>query len=43
MYSDAVLFIEVFEKKTARTPKSVIDVCKARIKRYEKDTTEGLI
>ena len=43
VYSDAVLIVEVFEKKTARTPKSVIDVCKARIKRYEKDIQEGLI
>jgi phage-related protein len=38
LFPDAVLILEVFEKKTSRTPKSVIDVCKARLKRYEKDS-----
>ncbi len=37
LYSDAVLILEVFEKKTAKTPKTVIDVCKSRLKRYEQD------
>ncbi len=35
LYSDAVLILEVLEKKTSKTPKSVIDVCKSRLKRYE--------
>ena len=38
LFPDAVLILEVFEKKTSRTPKSVIDVCKARLKRYECDS-----
>ena len=38
IFTDAVLILEVFEKKTSRTPKSIIDVCKQRIKLYEKDT-----
>ena len=37
LFSDAVLILEVFEKKTSKTPKSVIDVCKSRLKRYEQD------
>ena len=32
---DAVVILEVFSKKTRATPKSVINVCKERIKRYE--------
>jgi len=41
IYSDAILILEVFEKKTNKTPKSVIDVCKQRIKRYETDVKKG--
>lgn len=37
LYPDAVLILEVFEKKTSKTPKTVIDVCKRRFKRYEQD------
>ena len=33
--SDAVVIGEVFPKKTGRTPKKVIDVCKRRLKRYD--------
>jgi len=33
--SDAVVILEVFSKKTRATPKSVIDTCKDRIKRYD--------
>ena len=32
---DAVVIAEVFGKKTARTPKSVIDTCKRRLKEYD--------
>ena len=35
IYTDAILILEVFEKKTNKTPRSVIDICKQRIKRYE--------
>jgi phage-related protein len=34
---DAVVICEVFEKKTPRTPKSVIDVCQQRLRRYDAD------
>jgi len=37
IYKDMVLILDVFEKKTSKTPKSIIDVCKRRIKNYEKD------
>jgi len=32
---DAVVILEVFEKKTQKTPKNVIDVCKLRIIHYD--------
>jgi phage-related protein len=37
IYNDAILILDVFEKKTSKTPKSIIDICKQRIKRYEAD------
>jgi phage-related protein len=37
IYTNAILVLEVFEKKTNRTPKSVINICKKRIKRYDAD------
>jgi len=36
--SDAIVIGEVFAKKTGRTPKKVIDVCKRRFKRYDEAT-----
>lgn len=33
--SEAVVVLEVFSKKTQATPKAVIDLCKARLKRYD--------
>jgi len=35
---DAIVILEVFDKKTSRTPKTVIDTCKARIKDYDDAT-----
>jgi len=35
---DAIVLLEVFDKKTSRTPKAVIDTCKARIKDYDDAT-----
>jgi phage-related protein len=32
---DAIVILEVFEKKTNRTPAPVVDVCRKRIKEYE--------
>jgi phage-related protein len=40
IYTDAILILEVFEKKTNKTPKSIIDICKQRIRRYEADAKE---
>lgn len=37
IYTDAILILEIFEKKTNKTPKSIIDICKQRIKRYKTD------
>lgn len=37
IYLDAILIVEVFGKKTNRTPKSIINVCKERINRYDAD------
>ena len=33
--SDAIVIVEVFAKKTAATPKKVIDGCKARLRAYD--------
>jgi len=33
--SDAIVIAEVFSKKTGKTPKSVIDTCKARLRDYD--------
>ena len=33
----AVLVLEVLKKKTQKTPKSTIDVCKARLKEWERE------
>jgi phage-related protein len=33
--SDAIVISEVFQKKTAQTPQSVIETCKARYKQYD--------
>ena len=32
---DAIVILEVFSKKTAQTPKRVIDVCKRRLRLYD--------
>jgi len=41
IFADAILILEIFEKKTNKTPKSIIDVCKQRVKRYETDIKKG--
>jgi len=38
--SDAVVILEVFSKKTASTPKAVIDAAKLRLRRYDAITKE---
>lgn len=32
---DAIVIVEVFMKKTAQTPQTVIDVCRKRLKEYD--------
>jgi phage-related protein len=34
---DAVLIVEVFNKMTRTTPKSVIEICQKRLARYDRD------
>jgi phage-related protein len=36
---DAIVLIEVFSKKSGKTPKGTIDLCKKRLKEY--DSEEG--
>ncbi len=33
--ADAIIIAEVFKKKTGKTPKSVIDLCKTRFRMYD--------
>lgn len=35
--ADAIVILEVFSKKTRETPKTVIEVCKKRIKDYDSE------
>ncbi len=34
--TDAIVLLEVFEKKTQRTPQTVIDACKRRLALYDR-------
>ncbi|MGH7597284.1 MAG: type II toxin-antitoxin system RelE/ParE family toxin [bacterium] len=36
--ADAIVIAEIFAKKTTKTPKEVIDVCKLRLKKYDEDS-----
>jgi phage-related protein len=38
--SDAIVILEVFSKKSQQTPKSVIDVCRDRLRRYNELSRE---
>ena len=38
---DAVVILEVFSKKTMRTPRLVIDACKRRLREYDRLIGEG--
>ncbi len=33
--ADAIVIPELFQKKTSKTPKSVIDLCKSRMRMYD--------
>lgn len=41
IYRDAILILEVFSKKTGKTPKSIINICKERVRQYDADEKEG--
>lgn len=36
---DAIVIVEVFSKFTPTTPKSVINLCKLRLQKYDQDST----
>lgn len=36
--TDAIIILEVFKKKSTKTPKRVLDVCKLRLKVYDRET-----
>ena len=36
--TDAIVILEVFKKKSTKTPKRVLDVCKLRLKVYDRET-----
>ena len=38
--ADAIVILEVFEKKTNTTPKHIINTCKDRIKRYDRESSQ---
>lgn len=35
---DAIVILEVFDKKTNTTPKHIIEICKERIRRYDDES-----
>jgi len=36
---DAIVILEVFDKKTTATPRHVIDTCRARLRRYDDESS----
>lgn len=38
---DAIVILDVFDKKTNRTPKNVIATCKARMRDYDNATKQA--
>jgi phage-related protein len=37
---DAIVILEVFEKKTKTTPKHIIKMCKDRLRRYDSESSQ---
>jgi phage-related protein len=33
--ADAIVILEVFSKKTGKTPKNIIDICRTRLREYD--------
>ena len=38
--ADVIVILEVFEKKTNKTPKHIINTCKDRIRRYDSESSQ---
>lgn len=38
--ADAIVILEIFEKKTNTTPKHIIRLCKDRIRRYDRESNQ---
>jgi phage-related protein len=38
---DAIVILEVFQKKTSKTPKSVLEICRQRMQRYDSDSKDS--
>jgi phage-related protein len=38
---DAIVIVEVFAKKTTKTPMAIVDACKKRLKDYDAASREG--
>lgn len=38
--ADAIVILDVLSKKTGQTPQRVLDSCKARLRRYERDAAD---
>jgi phage-related protein len=38
--ADAIVILEVFEKKTNTTPRHIINTCKGRIRRYDRESSQ---
>ncbi len=36
--TDAIVVVEVFQKKTPQTPKHVLDACRTRLRRYDESS-----
>lgn len=36
---DAIVILEVFEKKTVKTPKAILENCKNRLRRYDNESS----
>ncbi|NQZ11646.1 MAG: type II toxin-antitoxin system RelE/ParE family toxin [Algicola sp.] len=36
--NDAIVIPELFEKKTTKTPRPIIDICKARLRMYDNES-----
>lgn len=39
--SEAIVILDVFEKKSRKTPKHVLDTCKLRLRRYQQVMKEN--